>query len=501
MLWNRLKFSRFCGLALALFTFGFPEAGFLNAAIAPPPNDLCDNAEIIPGAGPFPYLSLRIPDITAATTNGDPVPLPSDCNDIQGLKPSRGIWYKFTPTASGFYTLTANDTATTVDDTFMAVYTSESGCNGPFHDFACNDDAGVANQSAIATSLAANTSYYILVFKTTPDAPAAGHTAVQLKVSKPQAPGNDLCAGVEIIPSAGPFPYFTATSDTLLATNVGDPPLPSCTAAGYRSVWYRFAPVASGAYVFTTAANTATRLLDSVVAVYTSSSGCSGPFTEVACGGGSFDVRGAATATLVAGTTYYVVAWDFEGADPGFNTVQLGVWRTGAPAVTTFAATNITSTTVVFNGSVTPNSSTEPSAAWFEWGTSTSYGTTTPISSVASSLVKVPIAQTVTVNPLANVAYHFRAAATNSLGTNYGADRTFIWSTNRPHLDISHQANRTYRLQITGNSNQLYRVEGSSSLPNWSDLGVATDLGTNAFEFIDFNAILSPTRFYRLRAP
>src|SRR5882724_12354262 len=105
MLWNRLKLSRFCSVTLALFTFVFCQSSFLQAALAPPPNDLCDNAEIIPGTGPFPYLSLRIPDITAATTNGDPVPLPSDCDYIQGLKPSRGIWYKFTPTASGFYVL------------------------------------------------------------------------------------------------------------------------------------------------------------------------------------------------------------------------------------------------------------------------------------------------------------------------------------------------------------------------------------------------------------
>jgi len=500
MLWNRFKFSRFCGVALTLFTFGFPQASFLEAATAPPPNDICDNAEIIPGAGPFPYLSLRIPDITAATTNGDPVPLPSDCDFIQGLKPSRGVWYKFIPTVSGLYMLSANDNATTVDDTFLAVFTSDGGCNGPFHDIACNDDAG-STQSAILTSLGANTTYYILLYKTTPDAPAAGHTAVQLKVTNPQVPGNDLCAGAEIIPSAGPFPYFTATSDTLLATNVGDPPLPSGTAAVYRSVWYRFAPAASGAYVFTTVPNTATRLFDSVVAVYTSSSGCGGPFTEVACGGGSFDVRGAATATLVAGTTYYVVVWDYEEADPGFNTVQLGVWRTGAPAVTTLPASSVSSTTVVLNSSVTPNTSSEPSPAWFEWGTSTSYGTTTPITSVATNLVKVPVAQTVAVNPVPNVSYHFRAAASNSNGTNYGADRTFVWSTNRPHLNISHQANRTYRLQFTGNSNQLYRVEGSSTLPNWSDLGVATDLGTNAFEFIDFNAILYSNRFYRFRAP
>ena len=43
---------------------------------AAPPNDICANAVVIPGAGPFPHLTPLTPNITDATTVGDPVPVP-----------------------------------------------------------------------------------------------------------------------------------------------------------------------------------------------------------------------------------------------------------------------------------------------------------------------------------------------------------------------------------------------------------------------------------------
>jgi hypothetical protein len=42
------------------------------------------------------------------------------------------------------------------------------------------------------------------------------------------APPNDTCAGAEVVPAAGPFPYLTAvTADITDATPAGDPPVPS----------------------------------------------------------------------------------------------------------------------------------------------------------------------------------------------------------------------------------------------------------------------------------
>src|SRR5438046_8345306 len=65
-----------------------------------PPNDLCGGAELVPGAGPFPYLTAVTADITDATTAGDP-PTPNCQASVV-----RSIWYTFTPATTASYTIT-----------------------------------------------------------------------------------------------------------------------------------------------------------------------------------------------------------------------------------------------------------------------------------------------------------------------------------------------------------------------------------------------------------
>ena len=62
------------------------------APTAPPPNDTCAGAEVIPTSGPFPHLTA-VTDITMATTAGDP---PSPSCPFTPFTLSRSIWYSFT---------------------------------------------------------------------------------------------------------------------------------------------------------------------------------------------------------------------------------------------------------------------------------------------------------------------------------------------------------------------------------------------------------------------
>src|SRR5262249_52391754 len=57
------------------------------APLAPPANDQCSGAEVIPAGGPFPYTSGAY-DITDATTTGDPSP--PTCQPST----SHSIWFK-----------------------------------------------------------------------------------------------------------------------------------------------------------------------------------------------------------------------------------------------------------------------------------------------------------------------------------------------------------------------------------------------------------------------
>src|SRR5687767_10068336 len=127
----------------------------LAATASPPPNDLCSGAEAIPSPGPFPFSSTVV-DIREATSVGDPG-VPS----CASFAVTNSVWYVFTPSSTALYTLSANtDTATTVNDTVMAIYTSAGGCSGPFTPAFCNDDAGDL-QSAISAQLTGGLTYYI----------------------------------------------------------------------------------------------------------------------------------------------------------------------------------------------------------------------------------------------------------------------------------------------------------------------------------------------------
>jgi hypothetical protein len=484
---------------------GLPLAAFLvvvtlfcrPAFALPPANDLCSGAEFIPGNGPFPYWSSITPDVSGATTAGDP-PAPSCA--ASGV--SRSIWYRFTPAVGGLYTLSvSDDTATTVPDTVMAVYTTANGCTGPFSQVACDDDQG-GLKSAISTTLTAGTNYYIVVWVSDYSAPLTnGHGAVQLKVSHPVAPPNDNCSGAEIIPGSGPFPYLTASTDNSLATSAGDPPAPACQTNFSRSVWYQFTPAATSTYTLSTCADTATTVYDTLMAVYTSPNGCGGPFSQVACNDDSCDYRSAITTALNSGTTYYIVVWE-AGNDPytpGETTVQLRVSGFFAPAVTTLPATSITSTGALLHATVNPNG--VATTAWFDWGTTTNYANSTPPQLLGSGASGIDL--TATPNgPISNRTCYFRARATNVLGSTFGTNLNFAWVSARPAIKApAHAANGAFNFQFTGAPGQLYLIQSSTNLVNWAGIGTATDSGNGSFLFQDANPANLPFRFYRILAP
>ncbi len=156
------------------------------------------------------------------------------------------------------------------------------------------------------------------------------------------APANDECSGAEVVPAAGPFPHLTKTYNITDATSVGDPPPPTCQANVSRSIWFRFAPAATGDYTLALCsdASPGTTVDDTVLAVYASSNGtCGGAFTEIPgwCDDDSCTVETLqstlADLHLVAGQTYFIVAFLFDTVPPevGFDEVQLRVSRAPPP--------------------------------------------------------------------------------------------------------------------------------------------------------------------------
>lgn len=230
-----------------------------NAVEVAPPNDLCAGAEVIPAAGPFPYLTAVTADITDATLTGDP-PVPSCQTNV-----SRSVWYTFTPAATATYTISScadSPTGSTVDDTVMAIFTSASGCAGAFTEIAtvgasdgCDDDSCVTEslQAFVTTTLTSGTQYFIVMWEFDPTAPTVGNTAVQLRVSQTPAPANDVCGAATVLALNTPI-----TGTTVGAGDDYELSAPSCFAgvgqvvssAPGRDVAYQFTAPAAANYSF-----------------------------------------------------------------------------------------------------------------------------------------------------------------------------------------------------------------------------------------------------------
>jgi hypothetical protein len=114
------------------------------------------------------------------------------------------------------------------------------------------------------------------------------------------------------------------------------------------------------------------------------------------------------------------------------NTALIGAWRdnsgTGAswvfvnpPIATTGATTGVGETSATLNGSLAAGGS---SKAYFQYGATASYGSSTATQSVGPSGSPTPLAAA--IGGLApGTTYHFRLVAENSGGVAYGDDQTF----------------------------------------------------------------------------
>ena len=128
------------------------------------------------------------------------------------------------------------------------------------------------------------------------------------------------------------------------------------------------------------------------------------------------------------------------------------VFAQSAPQIQTSPATNIQGNSAALNAEITYLGSFASATVYFQWGTSSSYGSQ---SSAMSQNFVGDINQI--INGLAsNATYHYRAVAQNSYGTVYGQDMTFI--TGQSNNTVS-TANAGPDLYLT--SGQTATLQGS----------------------------------------
>ena len=190
---------------------------------------------------------------------------------------------------------------------------------------------------------------------------SASETVLQPTV----APTNDECAnalrfdqdfnGSIINPGGNPpagnanltLPALTAPVNVAEATTGANDPAASCQTDVSRSVWYTFTPTITGQYFISSCADAPTRttVIDPIISIYTAPAGCGAAsnFTEVptssptatdatdGCDDDSCftEAQAVVRTQLQAGTTYYVVARQFQNVAPLANesTLQLRASR------------------------------------------------------------------------------------------------------------------------------------------------------------------------------
>jgi len=128
---------------------------------------------------------------------------------------------------------------------------------------------------------------------------------------------------------------------------------------------------------------------------------------------------------LWVGAAFYVAieAYNSSGSS-GYSNIEHFVIDTPPkpPTVTTVSATSVTSSSATLNGTVNPNGSSI--TYYFQYGTTTSYGSTTTSKSAGSGTSNVSASAPVS-ELSSNTTYHYRVVAANSGDASYGNDGAF----------------------------------------------------------------------------
>ncbi len=176
-----------------------------------------------------------------------------------------------------------------------------------------------------------------------------------------------------------------------------------------------------------------------------------------------------------------------------------------APAVLSLAATSVTSTSAQMNASVNPNGSS--TTTYFEYGTTTSYGSTTGVGGSFSGTTAAAVNYSMSgLSP--NTTYHYRVVATNSGGTSRGSDVTFTTGTALTAPTVQSLAatlvtSTTAQMNGSINPNGLSTsgyFEYGTTTSYGSTTGPGTFSGTTAIAIQSGWSGLAPSTTYHYRA-
>ena len=126
--------------------------------------------------------------------------------------------------------------------------------------------------------------------------------------------------------------------------------------------------------------------------------------------------------SLLPNTTYYFQAFAANSAGTSSGVTNSFTTAAAAPSVVTLTASNVSYTTATLDASVNPSNSL--TAYWFNYGTTGSYGSSSPTNTLAAGVSAVTVTNLLT-GLLPDTTYHYQVVATNQAGTVSGSDISF----------------------------------------------------------------------------
>jgi hypothetical protein len=188
---------------------------------------------------------------------------------------------------------------------------------------------------------------------------------------------------------------------------------------------------------------------------------------------------------LSGNTTYYFrsVANNSFGTVYGntlsFTTTGDNQQQGGVPTVSTNSASNISTNGATLNGSANPNNAS--ASAYFQYGTTTSFGSTSTSINVGSGNSQSNYSMGIS-GLSDNTTYYFRAVANNSFGTVYGSTSSFTTTTNQQQQGNVPSISTAYFSNISSNSATLNGLvtPNNASTNAWFEYGTSTSLGNSS---------------------
>ncbi len=134
-------------------------------------------------------------------------------------------------------------------------------------------------------------------------------------------------------------------------------------------------------------------------------------------------------------TTYHVRAYATNSVGTSYGSDETFTTAKAAPTVATNAASSVGTTGTTLNGTI--NANNESTTVTFEYGLTTSYGTTvtadqSPVTGTSDTAVSKAIS-----GLTHNTTYHYRVVGQNGTGTTNGADMTFTRESTVPTVSTT----------------------------------------------------------------